>query len=170
MSHWLEMPAPEWAVALAAEAIRERDCVPSVVFPPTPREEDGSRDDLAYWLRAAERFCDAVGKGWVDRKEWIYWRGVFESMPAVDPHFRSLLATAQARRRLRHEYARAEAATRKAMDLAKTIGTIPADPRSQRVPALNEWRRQEYDDCGSRARAVRSGVRCRARVQPERGQ
>ena len=77
------MPAPEWARALAAEATRERDCVPSVAFPPTPREEDGSRDDLAYWLRAAERFCDAVGKGWVNRKEWIYWRGVFESMPAL---------------------------------------------------------------------------------------
>ena len=161
------MPAPELARAVAADAIRERDCVPSVVFPPTPRDEE--RDDLVYWLRVAERFCDAVGKGWVDRKEWIYWRGVFESMPAVDPHFRSLLATAQARRRLRREYARAEAATRKAMDLAKTIGAIPADPRSERVPALSEWRRQEYYDRGSPDRAVCSGVRCRARFQPECG-
>jgi hypothetical protein len=127
MSHWCEMPAPNWARALAAEAIRERDCLQSVVFPPTPRDEE--RDDLVYWLRAAEWFCDAVGKGWVERKEWTYWRGVFESLPAVDSHFRVLLAAAQERRRLRREYARAEAATRKALDLAKTIGAIPADPR-----------------------------------------
>jgi hypothetical protein len=124
--HWLEMP-PDWARALAAEAVRERDCVPSVVFPPTPREEDGSRDDLLYWLRAAERFCEAVGKGWVERKEWSFWRGVFESLPAVGAHFRALLAAARERRRLRQEHARAEAATRKAMDLAKTIGAVPSD-------------------------------------------
>ena len=138
--HW---PAPDWARALAADAIRERDCVPSAVFPPTPRDEE--LDDLVYWLRAAERFCEAVGKGWVNRKEWVYWRGVFESMPAVDPHFRALLATAQARRRLRRDYARAEAATRKALDLAKTIGAIPADPRSEWLLPRAEWRRQDHD-------------------------
>ena len=64
MSHWCERP-PKWAMKLALEAIRERDCEPSVVFPPTPREEDGSRDDLLYWLRAAERFLEAVKVGWI---------------------------------------------------------------------------------------------------------
>jgi hypothetical protein len=54
------MPAPRWARKLAVEAIRERDYEPHVLFPPTPREEDGSRDDLVYWLRAAERFLEAV--------------------------------------------------------------------------------------------------------------
>jgi hypothetical protein len=63
MSHWLEMPAPDWARALAEEAIRERDCEPSVLFPSTPRDEDGSRDELMYWLRAAERFLEAVTNG-----------------------------------------------------------------------------------------------------------
>ena len=57
------MPAPDWARKLADEAIRERDCEPIMLFPPTPREEDGSRDDLVYWLRAAERFLEACRSG-----------------------------------------------------------------------------------------------------------
>ena len=67
------MPAPGWARKLAAEAIRERDCEPSVVFPPTPREEDGSRDELLYWLRAAERFLEAAKVGWIGKQDWLRW-------------------------------------------------------------------------------------------------
>jgi hypothetical protein len=101
MEHWSTERAPHWARDLADEAIRERDSVPSVLWPSTPREEDGSRDDLVYWLRAAERFCAAVEAGWIDRKTWTFWRGVFESIPVVDTHFRALLATARERRRKR---------------------------------------------------------------------
>ena len=113
MSHWCEMPAPGWARELAAEAIRERDAEPSVLFPPTPREEDGSRDDLAYWLRAAERFLEAAAAGWISKKEWLYWCRVFESIPVVGVHFSALLPGALRARRLRREHAQARAAERK---------------------------------------------------------
>ena len=73
MSHWCEMPAPRWARELAAEAIRGRDCEPSVLFPPTPRGEDGSLDDLLYWLRGAERFLEAVKTGWISKQDWLHW-------------------------------------------------------------------------------------------------
>jgi hypothetical protein len=66
------VPAPEWARALADEAIRERDGVPSVIFPPTPREDDGSRDDLVDWLRTVEWFCDVVANGWVPQRDWSF--------------------------------------------------------------------------------------------------
>jgi hypothetical protein len=65
------MSAPDWARKLADEAIRERDCVPSVLFPSTPRDEDGTPDDLLYWLRAAERFLEAVQVGWISKQDWI---------------------------------------------------------------------------------------------------
>ena len=99
------MPAPDWARKLAEEAIRERDCEPIVLFPPTPREEDGSRDDLVYWLRAAERFLEAVQVGRISKQEWTRWCRVFESIPVVDAHFSALLPGALRARRLRREYA-----------------------------------------------------------------
>ena len=126
MSHWCEMPAPRWARKLATEAVRERDRVPSVVFPPTPREEDGSRDDLVYWLRAAERFLDAVAVGWISKKEWTYWCDVFHSIPVVDAHFSALLPGALRARRLRMEHAQARAARSQAMEVQAATGAVYA--------------------------------------------
>jgi hypothetical protein len=112
MSHWCEMPAPEWARAVASESIRERDCEPCALYPPTPREEDSSLDDLLYWLRAAERFIQAVTNGWVHKRDWTYWCRIFERIPCVNAHFAALLPRALEARRLRREHARAEAAQR----------------------------------------------------------
>ena len=126
MSHWCEMPAPRWARKLAAEAVRERDCAPSVVFCDTPREEDGSRDDLLYWLRAAERFLEAAAVGWISKKEWTYWRGVFESIPVVDAHFSARLPGALRARRLRREHAKACAARSQAMEVQAATGAVYA--------------------------------------------
>jgi hypothetical protein len=120
------MPAPHWARKLAAEAIRERDCEPSVLFPPTPREEDGSRDDLVYWLRAAERFLEAVKAGWIHKSEWTRWCRVFESIPVVDAHFAALLPGALRARRLRREHAKASAARSQAMEVQTATGAIYA--------------------------------------------
>ena len=158
MSHWCEMPAPRWARKLAAEAVRERDGVPSVVFPPTPREEDGSRDDLLYWLRAAERFLGAVAAGWISKKEWTYWCDVFHSIPVVDAHFSALLPGALRARRLRREHAQARAAERKELDLAKAVGAVPADAWGQRVLPGTQWRWQDNYARVAAARPVRQGV------------
>jgi len=152
------MPAPRWARKLAAEAVRERERMPSVVFPPTPREEDGSRDDLLYWLRAAERFLGAVAVGWISKKEWTYWRGVFESIPVVDAHFSARLPGALRARRLRREHAQARAAERKELDLAKAVGAVPANARGQRVLPGAKWGRQDYYARVVAARPVRQGV------------
>ena len=95
MSHWCEMPAPNWARKLAAEAIRERDCEPSVLFPPTPRGEDGSLDDLLYWLRGAERFLEAVKVGWIGKQDWLHWCKILTGCAGAksfDP-FRSSMLT-----------------------------------------------------------------------------
>ena len=118
MWHWCEVQAPDWARKLALESIRERDCEPSVLFPPTPREEDGSRDDLVYWLRAAERFLEVVKTGRVGKKDWLRWCRIFRSIPVVDAHFSALLPGALRARRLRREYAQARAAERKELELA----------------------------------------------------
>ena len=126
MSHWCETPAPRWARKLAAEAIRERDCEPSVLFPPTPREEDGSRDDLVYWLRAAERFLEAVKAGWIDKSEWTRWCQIFQSIPVVDAHFAALLPGALRARRLRREHAKARAARSQAMEVQTATGAVYA--------------------------------------------
>ena len=112
------MRAPHWAMKLATEAIRERDCEPSVVFAPTPREEDGSRDDLLYWLRAAERFLEVVKVGRVGKKDWLRWCRFFRSIPVVDAHFSALLPGALRARRLRREHAQARAAKREELELA----------------------------------------------------
>ena len=158
MSHWCEMPAPRWARKLAAEAVRERDRVPSVVFPPTPREEDGSRDDLLYWLRAAERFLEAVRNGWVHKREWTYWCDVFHSIPVVDAHFSALLPGALRARRLQREHAQARAAERKKLDLAKAVGAVPADAWGKWVLPGAKWGRQDYYARVAVARPVRQGV------------
>ena len=152
------MPAPRWARKLAAEAVRERDGVPSVVFPPTPREEDGSRDDLLYWLRAAERFLDAVAVGWISKKEWTYWCDVFHSIPVVDAHFSALLPGALRARRLRREHAQARAAERKELDLAKAVGAIPPDAWGQWVLPGAFRGRQDYYARVAVARPVCQGV------------
>ena len=127
------MSAPGWARKLAEEAIRERDCEPSVLFPPTPRGEDGSLDDLVYWLRAAERFLEAVQVGRISKQEWLRWCRFFRSIPVVDAHFSALLPGALRARRLRREYAQAHAAERKELELEKASGTIPANARRERV-------------------------------------
>jgi hypothetical protein len=124
--HWCEMPAPGWAHKLADEAIRERDCVPCTLFSPTPREEDGSRDDLLYWLRAAERFVEAVKVGWVHKSDWLYWRHVFESIPVVNAHFLALLPGALRARRLRREYARVEKARSQAVEVQAASRAVHA--------------------------------------------
>jgi hypothetical protein len=162
------MPAPRWARKLAAEAIRERDCAPSVVFCNTPREEDGSRDDLAYWLRAAERFLEAVKVGWISKKEWLYWCRVFESIPVVDAHFAALLPGALLARRLRREHAKACAAEREELDLAQAVCSVPADARSKWMfPRAERGRQDDYARVAPH-RPVRSGVRRDTHIQPER--
>jgi hypothetical protein len=158
MSHWCETPAPDWARELAAEAIRERDREPSVLFPPAPRDEDGSRDDLLYWLRAAERFLEAVKVGWVNnKKEWLHWCRFFESLPVVDAHFAALLPGALRARRLRRENAQAREAERKEVDLAKALGTVPTDARGEWMLPRSERRRKDHDARFAPPRAVRSG-------------
>ena len=168
MSHWCETPAPRWARKLAAEAVRERDGVPSVLFPPTPRVEDGSRDDLLYWLRAAERFLEAVAVGWISKQEWTYWRGVFESIPVVDAHFSALLPGALRARRLRREHAKARATEREILDLAKAVGAVPANARGQWVLPGAERGGQDHHAGFAAAWPVRQGVRSDPRFQSER--
>ena len=132
MSHWCELPAPRWARKLAAEAIRERDREPAELFPPTPRGEDGSLDDLLYWLRAAERFLEVVKTGRVCKKDWLRWCRFFRSIPVVDAHFSALLPGALRARRLRREHAQAHAAERKKLELAKACRSVPANSRRER--------------------------------------
>jgi hypothetical protein len=108
---WLETP-PLWAQGLADEAIRERDCVPSTLYPSTPREEDGSLDDLLFWLLAVERFLFATSVGWIRKEDWCLWRQRFEAVPAAAAHFAALLPSALQARRLRRGRARAEARCR----------------------------------------------------------
>jgi hypothetical protein len=127
------MSAPGWARKLAEEAIRERDCEPSVLFPPTPREEDGSLDDLVYWLRAAERFLEAVQVGRISKQEWLRWCRFFRSIPVVDAHFSALLPGALRARRLRREYAKAHAAEGEELELAKARRSVPANAGRERV-------------------------------------
>jgi hypothetical protein len=127
------MTAPTWATELAEETIRERDVLPCALWPPTPREEDGSRDDLLYWIRAVERFCGAVENGWVRNQDFVFWRGTLSSISVVDVCLQELLPTALRNRRLRREsereHARAQAAKRKELALAKAIPAVPADVR-----------------------------------------
>jgi hypothetical protein len=162
------MPAPDWARKLAAEAIRERDCEPSVVFPPTPREEDGSRDDLLYWLRAAERFLEAAKVGWTGKQDWLHWCGIFRSIPVVDAHFAALLPGTLRARRLRREDAKARAAEREKLELAQASGPVPTDPWVLRVLPRPERRRKDHYLGQPSARPVRSGIRHGACVQPKR--
>jgi hypothetical protein len=124
------MPAPDWARALAEEAIRERDCEPSALYPPTPREEDASLDDLPYWLRAAERFIEAVTNGWVHKRDWTYWCRIFERTPCVNAHFAALLPRVLEARRLRRDNARIEATQRSKLELAKAVPAVPPDARA----------------------------------------
>ena len=168
MLHWCEMPAPRLARKLAAEAIRERDIVPAVVFCDTPREEDGSRDDLLYWLRAVERFLEAVKVGWISKQEWTHWRRTFESIPVVAVHFGALLPDALRTRRLRREHDRAQAAKREELELAKAVCSVPADTGGKRMFPRSEWRRKEFDNRSAPPHPVSSGVRRSARVQPQR--
>jgi hypothetical protein len=163
------MPAPDWARKLAAEAIRERDCEPSVVFPPTPRGEDGSLDDLLYWLRGAERFLECVKVGWIGKQDWLHWCRIFRSIPVVDAHFAALLPEALRARRLRREDAKARAAEREELELAKAFGAVPADTWGERVLPRSERRRQDHDTRFAAPRPVRQGVRRGARVEPKRG-
>ena len=167
MLHWCDMAAPDWAMKLALEAIRERDCEPSVLFPPTPREEDGSRDDLLYWLRAAERFLEAASVGWISKADWLHWCRIFRSIPVVDAHFAALLPGALRARRLRREDAKARAAEREKLELAKASGPVPADTRVLRLFPLTEWRRQDHYTRVAPARPVCQGVRGGARVEPK---
>ena len=163
------MPAPKWARMLAAEAIRERDCEPSVLFPPTPRGEDGSLDDLLYWLRGAERFLEAVKTGWISKADWLHWCRIFRSIPVVDAHFAALLPGALRARRLRREDAKARAAEREELELAQAFGPVSTDPRGERVLPGTQRRRKDHYARFAPPRSVRSGVRCGARVQPQRG-
>jgi hypothetical protein len=152
------MPAPRWARDLAAEAIRERDCEPAVLFPPTPRDEDGSRDDLLYWLRAAERFLEAVKVGWISKQGWTRWCRIFESIPVVDTHFSALLPAALRARRLRREHAQARATERKELELAKALGTLRATPWGFWVLPRSERRRQDHYTGVAPHRPLCSGV------------
>ena len=164
MSHWCEMPAPNWAKKLAAEAVRERDCEPSVLFPPTPRGEDGSLDDLLYWLRGAERFLEAVKTGWISKQDWLHWCRVFRSIPVVDAHFSALLPGALRARRLRREDAKAREAEREELELAPAFGPVSTDPRGKRVlPGTQRGRKDHYTRV-TPARPVCQGVRGGARV------
>jgi hypothetical protein len=129
---------------LATEAIRERNCEPSVVFAPTPRTEDGSLDDLLYWLRAAERFLEAVKTGWISKQDWLHWCGVFRAIPVVEAHFSALLPGALRARRLRREHAKARAAEREKLELAQAFGPVSANPRGQRVLFGTQRRRQDH--------------------------
>ena len=153
---------------LALEAIRERDCEPSVVFPPTPREEDGGRDDLLYWLRAAERFLGAASVGWISKADWLRWCGIFRSIPVVDAHFAALLPEALIARRLRREDAKARAAEREELELAKTFGPVPADPRSEWLLPGTQRRRKDNHTRVAPARPLPPGVRRDTCVQPQR--
>jgi hypothetical protein len=80
--------------------------------------EDGSLDDLLYWLRAAERFLEVVKTGRVCKKVWLRWCRVFRSIPVVDAHFSALLPSALRARRLRREHAQARAAKGEELELA----------------------------------------------------
>jgi hypothetical protein len=115
-----------------------------VVFCDTPREEDGSRDDLAYWLRAAERFLEAVKVGWISKKEWLYWCRVFESIPVVDAHFAALLPGALLARRLRRENARAEAARGQAMEVQAASRAVHAAAVQHHHARTEWWRKDVY--------------------------
>lgn len=165
MSHWCEMPAPRWARELAAEAIRERDCEPSVLFPPTPRGEDGSLDDLVYWLRGAERFLEAVETGWIDKQDWLHWCRIFRSIPVVEAHFSALLPGALRARRLRREDAKARAAEREELELANTFGPVPANTGRIRLLPGTQRRRQDNHTRVAPARPLPPGVRRGACVQ-----
>jgi hypothetical protein len=137
-----------------------------VLFPPTPREEDGSLDDLVYWLRAVERFLEAATNGWINKKEWIYWCCVFESIPVVSSHFATLLPEALRARRLRREHAKARAAEREKLELAKAIGTVPANAWGQWVLLGAEWRWQDHYARFAAPWPVQSSVRCGPCVLP----
>jgi hypothetical protein len=158
MLNWCEMSAPDWARAMADERLREKDCVPSALYPPTPRDEDGSRDDLLYWHSAVERFCDATANGWVHKNDWAFWRKVFESIPCVSVHFHVQLPIALRVRRTRREHARVEAAKRGQLDLAKAIPSGPPGARGQWVHFGSKWRWKDYDSRVALDRAVQPSV------------
>ena len=162
------MQAPDWAKKLALESIRERDCEPSVVFAPTPREEDGSRDDLLYWLRAAERFLEAASVGWISEADWLHWCRIFRSIPVVDAHFAALLPGTLRARRLRREDAKARAAEREKLELAQAFGPVSTDTWGKRVLPRAERRRKDNHTRFASARPLPPGVRRDTCVQPER--
>jgi hypothetical protein len=153
------MPAPGWARKLAAEAIRERDCEPSVVFPPTPREEDGSRDELLYWLRAAERFLEAAKVGWIGKQDWLHWCGIFRSIPVVDAHFAALLPGTLRARRLQREDAKARAAEREKLELAQAFGPVSTDTWGKRLLSGSIRRRKDNHTRVAPARPLPPGIR-----------
>jgi hypothetical protein len=119
---------------------------------------DGSRDDLVYWLRAAERFLEAVMNGWVHKRDWGRWCQIFRSIPVVEAHFSALLPQALEARRLRREHARAEATQRGKLELAKAIPAVPPDARGQWMLSGSVWRWKNYDSRELAHRTVRSGV------------
>ena len=167
MSHWCEMPAPNWARKLAAEAIRERDCEPSVLFPPTPRGEDGSLDDLLYWLRGAERFLEVVKTGWISKQDWLHWCRIFRSIPVVDAHFSALLPGALRAKRLRREDAKARAAEREKLELAQAFCPVSTATRMQWMFLGSIRGREDNHTRVAPPRPVCQGVRRSARVEPK---